>query len=185
MKIYLFRHGQTEYNEKGLFTGWTDVPLSKNGVKDAKKVAKKLEKKKIDIAFCSSLKRSRQTLREVLKHHPECKIVMIDDRIVERHYGDLQRKKHSTIINKYGQKQYDIWHRSYDIPPPNGESIKDVEIRVKSFIRDMKKLDKKLNIAISAHGNSMRPFRRYFEKFSKKEMMKLENPWDEYFEYKI
>lgn len=186
MKIYLFRHGSTKYNQDGVFTGWTNVKLSNKGKKNAEKIAKKLKNKKIDLAFCTSLDRSKDTLKIILKNHPECNIIMIDDRMIERNYGDLEKKKHSTIIKKFGKKQYDIWHRSYDIPPPNGESIKDVEVRVESFIKDLKKLKKfNKNVAISAHGNSMRPFRRYFEKFSKKEMMELENPWDDYFEYEI
>ena len=99
----------------------------------------------------------------------------------------MQGKYHKTIIEKYGKKQYDIWHRSYDVPPPGGESIKMVEKRVRAFIRDLLKMikKKKVSVAISAHGNSMRPFRRYFEKFSVRKMMKLENPYDDYFCYKV
>ena len=82
---------------------------------------------------------------------------------------------------------YDIYHRSYDIPPPGGESIKMVEKRVNAFIKDLlKKMKKeKINVAISAHGNSMRPFRKHFEKLTQEQMMKLENPWDDYFEYTV
>ena len=107
--------------------------------------------------------------------------------MIERSYGNLEGKYHKTIIQKYGKKQFDIWHRSYDIAPPKGESVKDVKKRVDSFIQDLLKKMKKdrINVAISAHGNSMRPFRKYFEALSVKKMMKLENPWDDYFEYSI
>jgi len=183
--IYLFRHGGTVYNEKGIFTGWSHSRLTEKGKKHSRKVAKKLKDKHIDIAYQSSLPRSKQTLKIVLKYHPECKKIITDDRIIERSYGKLQGKTHKSVIKKVGKKQFDIWHRSYAVSPPGGESIKMVEKRVKLFIKDLlKKIKKeKINVAISAHGNSMRPFRRYFEKLTIKQMMKLENPWDEYFKY--
>jgi len=187
LKIYLFRHGESFFNREKEFTGWKDSKLTKVGHQNAKTVAQKLKNKTFQVAYQTRLSRSKDTLKEVLKFHPECKKIIKDDRMIERSYGQLQGKKHTTIIKKYGQKQFDIWHRSYDLPPPGGESIKDVEKRVKSFIKDLlKKMKKeKVNVAISAHGNSMRPFRRYFEKLTIKQMMKLENPWDDYFEYTI
>ena len=189
LHIYLFRHGESYFNipEKKRFTGWSDSKITPKGYKQARAVAKKLKNKKIQVAYRSSLTRSKNTLKEVLKYHPECKEIITDNRIIERDYGKLTRKYNKTIIKEYGKKQFDIWHRSYDHPPPGGESIKMVEKRVLSFIKDMlKKMKKeKVNVAVSAHGNSMRPFRRYFEKFSVKKMMDLENPWDDYFEYII
>lgn len=185
LHIYLFRHGQTYFNRDKRFTGWIDSKLTPKGAKQAKKIAKKLKNKKIDVAYQTRLSKSKDTLKEVLKYHHECKEVITDDRMIERNYGNLSRKYHKTIIDKYGKKQFDIWHRSYDISPPKGESIKDVEKRVKPFIKDLlRKMKKeKVNVAISAHNNSMRPFRRYFEKLSVREMMQLENPWDDYFDY--
>ncbi|MBW3017325.1 2,3-bisphosphoglycerate-dependent phosphoglycerate mutase [Candidatus Woesearchaeota archaeon] len=187
LNIYLFRHGQTYYNKNHMFTGWKDSKLTPKGIADAKKIAKKLKNKKFDVAFQSHLSRSKDTLKQVLKYHPECKKIITDDRMIERCYGKLQGLHHFSIINKYGQKKFDLWHRSYDVPPPKGESIKMVEKRVLSFIKDLLKLMKKqkVSVAISAHGNSMRPFRRYFEKLTIKQMMKLENPWDDYFHYTI
>lgn len=187
LHIYLFRHGQTTYNRDHRFTGWKDSKLTKLGKKQANIIAKKLKNKKFQIAYQTRLSRSKDTLKPVLKHHPECKKIITDDRMIERCYGKLQGFYHRTIIAKYGKKQFDIWHRSYNTPPPKGESIKDVQKRVNSFIKDLIKNMKKnkVNVAISAHGNSMRPFRRYFEKLTIKQMMKLENPWDNYFEYTI
>lgn len=187
LHIYLFRHGQTYYNKNKYFTGWKDSKLTSKGKRDANKVARKLKDKKFQVAYHSRLSRSKDTLKHVLKYHPECKDIIEDDRIIERSYGALAGKSHKSVIEKVGKKQYDIWHRSYDVPPPKGESVKMVEKRVNSFIKDLlKKMKKeKVNVAISAHGNSMRPFRKYFEKLSIKEMMKLENPWDDYFEYTI
>ena len=214
LKIYLFRHGQSYYNKHHWFTGWIDSKMTKEGFKNARQIAKQLEKKKIQVAFHTHLSRSKNTLKEVLKFHPECKEIIEDDRMIERSYGKLQRHSHTEFMQelegvivkpiekKYGKMNrvvrhkfaeqtaktiYDIYHRSYDIPPPGGESIKDVEKRVKSFIKDLlKKMKKeKVNVAISAHGNSMRPFRQYFEKLSREQMMKLENPWDSYFVYAV
>ncbi len=187
LKIYLFRHGESFYNRAKEFTGWKDSKLTQFGHKNARKVARKLKNKNFQVAYHTRLSRSKDTLKHVLKFHPECKEVIKDDRMIERSYGKLQGKKHTTIIKKFGRKQFDIWHRSYSVPPPKGESIKMVEKRVKSFIKDLlKKMKKeKINVAISAHGNSMRPFRKHFEKLTVKQMMKLENPWDDYFEYTI
>ena len=186
-KIYLFRHGQTYYNKMKYFTGWKDSKLTPQGYKDARKVAKALKNVKIDIAFETRLSRSKETLNEVLKYHPECQEIVKDDRMIERSYGTLQGKSHKSVIAKVGQKKYDIWHRSYDIPPPKGESVKDVEKRVNKFIKDLLKLIKKekVNVALSAHGNSMRPFRKHFEKLTNEQMMKLENPWDKPFIYRV
>jgi 2,3-bisphosphoglycerate-dependent phosphoglycerate mutase len=106
--------------------------------------------------------------------------------MIKRSYGDLERKFiHKTVIRKYGKRQFDIWHRSYDVPPPGGESIEMVKKRVLAFIEDLIILMKRerVNVAISAHGNSMRPFRKYFEKLTIEQMMKLENPYDKYFDY--
>ena len=164
-----------------------DSKLTPLGIKHSHIIARKLKNKKIDLAYRSRLTRSAHTLEIVLKNHPECKSIIIDNRIIERSYGKLQRKFHKTIIQNFGRKQFYIWHRSYDTPPPEGESIKNVEKRVYSFIIDLIKVirQKKVNVAVSAHGNSMRPFRRYFEKFTIEQMMELENPFDKYFDYII
>lgn len=186
-KIYLFRHGQTFYNKKRWFTGWRDSELTPLGIKQAKIISKKLKNKKFQVAFYTRLSRSKDTLKEILKYHPECKILIQNDKIIERSYGRLQGNSHKKFIEKYGKKKFDIIHRSYNVPPPGGESIKMVEKRVRSFIKDLLVFIKKnnVNVALSAHGNSMRPFRRYFEKFSIKNMMKIKMPYDDYFEYNV
>jgi len=215
LHIYLFRHGRTFFNEAHKFTGWKDSKLSPNGIKDAKKIAKLLKNKKITVAFTSDLTRAKETLKEVLKYHPNTKIIT-DKKLRERSYGSLEGKSHSQFINKIGEKDYALllhWHkidnlqekekkeiikelgeielktirRSYRTIPPKGESVAMVEKRVRKFIKSLLEFMKKnkTNVAISAHGNSIRPFRRYFEHLSVKEMMQLENPFDDYFEYVI
>ncbi|MBW3015964.1 histidine phosphatase family protein [Candidatus Woesearchaeota archaeon] len=214
--IYLFRHGQTYYNRDKKFTGWKDSRLTPLGKNQAAKIARLLKGKRIDVAYQTKLSRSKDTLKIVLRYHPECKKVITDNRMIERCYGEIEGKTHEAFIERegidsyktllqwhkidhlrgkerrefikrVGEAEYKIIHRSYGVPPPGGESIKAVEKRVLSFIKDLlKKIKKeKINVAISAHGNSMRPFRRYFEKFSKKKMMELENPWDDYFDYTV
>jgi 2,3-bisphosphoglycerate-dependent phosphoglycerate mutase len=187
LHIYLFRHGETNFNRSKRFTGLVNSRLTPKGIEQANLIAEKLKEKTFQIAFKTSLSRSANSLKIVLKYHPECKKVIVDDRMIERSYGDLERKCHKTIIKKYGEKQFDLWHRSYDVPPPGGESIKMVEKRVLSFVKDLLTLMKreKVNVVISAHNNSMRPFRRYFENLTIKEMMALENPYDKYFDYTI
>jgi 2,3-bisphosphoglycerate-dependent phosphoglycerate mutase len=185
--IYLFRHGESNFNRSKRFTGWVNSRLTPNGIEQANCIAEMLKEKTFQIAFKTSLSRSSNSLKIVMKNHPECKKVIVDDRMIERSYGDLERKYHKTVIKKYGKRQFDLWHRSYDVPPPGGESTKMVEKRVLSFVKDLLSLIKrdKVNVAISAHNNSMRPFRRYFENLTIKQMMDLENPYNKYFDYPI
>jgi 2,3-bisphosphoglycerate-dependent phosphoglycerate mutase len=185
--VYIFRHGETYYNRSKRFTGWVNSRLTSKGISQIKVVAEKLRDIKFQVAFKTSLSRSSDSLKIVLKHHPECKRIIVDDRIRERSYGDLEGKYHRTIIERYGKKQFDVWHRSYDVPPPGGESIRMVEERVLSFIEDMIALMKRewVNVVIAAHGNSMRPFKRHFEDLTIEQMMKLKIPFDEYYAYNV
>jgi 2,3-bisphosphoglycerate-dependent phosphoglycerate mutase len=186
-KIYLFRHGQSEYNLKKIFTGWQDAKLTELGIEQAKNLGEMLRNKKIDIAYVSRLSRARDTLAEVLKFHPECKNIIVDDRIIERSYGDLAGKSHEETILKYGQEQFDKWHRGWNDCPPAGECFADVEVRVQEFINDLKTKygDKNVGIAISAHGNSIRLFRKIMENASIEETCSWTIPYDQYFEYEI
>ena len=185
--IYLFRHGQTVDNSNAVFSGWRDSKLDKIGIESAKIVAERLKNKRINLAFQTKLSRSKDTLKIVLKYHLECKKIITDDRMIERNYGNLQGMSHYEFVKKNGVKLYDEYHRSYDKAPPKGESVKMVEKRVKSFISDLLKLIKKekINVAISAHGNSIRPFRRYFEKLTVEQMMIYYNDYDACWVYEV
>ena len=187
LHIYIFRHGETNFNRSKRFTGWVNSRLTPEGIKQAKLVAERLRKKPFQIAFKTSLSRSSNSLKIVLKYHPECRRVIVDDRMIERSYGNLERKYHKTVIKNFGKRQFDIWHRSYEVPPPGGESLLMVEKRVLSFVKDLLLLmeREKVDVAISAHNNSIRPFRRYFENLTIKQMMALENPYNKYFDYSI
>lgn len=185
--IFLFRHGMTDFNRDRRFTGWRDSKLTKQGFEDAKIVALRLKNKKIGVFFHTSLTRSIQTMNEVLKFHPEVFMVVQDDRMIERAYGKIEGMTHYDFVKDNSPGLYDIYHRSFDTPPPGGESMKTVKKRVLSFIKDLLRFIKKhkVDVAISAHGNSMRPFRQFFEKFSDKEMMKLYNSYESVYEFKI
>ncbi len=185
-KIYLFRHGLTEFNRDKRFTGQLDAKLTPEGIEQSKKIAEKLRDKDFQVAYHTRLSRSKDTLMLVLKYHPNVEVIE-DNRLIERSYGELEGKTHQWCIETYGQEQFDIWHRSYDAPPPGGESIKMVEVRVLDFIKDLiqKMKSERVSVAIACHSNAMRPFRRYFEGLSVEEMMKLVNPYDEYFEYSV
>jgi len=179
-------------------------------------VAKKLKNKKFQVAFHTSLPRSMQTLRYVLKYHQECKKLIKDDRMIERSYGILEGTSHNDFIKKIGKKaynlrvegdatenlspkfrkkveeflgeeEYKVIHRGYNVTVPNGESFADVEERVGKFIRYLKKFMRKnkVNVAISAHGNSIRLFRKIMENASKEETVKWFIPYDKVFEYEL
>ncbi len=214
--IYLFRHGQTIFNKKGIFTGWKDSKLTSKGRKDSQKIAKILKNKKIQIAFQTKLLRSKETLRYVLKYHPECKRIITDNRMIERSYGILEGVSHKAFIKNIGKKLYDLKfegdaienlspslrkkaeeflgekeyeaiHRGYNVAVPKGESFLDIEKRVKSFIKYLKRFIKKnkVNIAISGHGNSIRIFRKIWEKASKERAIRWFIPYDKVFEYSV
>ena len=215
-KIYLFRHGITTFNRDGRFTGLKDAKLTAEGRKHAETVAKKLKGKKFEVAIHTHLSRSKDTLKTVLKGHPECKIVLEDDRMIERSYGELEGTTHEQFIDKIGEKSFDLRvqgdaivslspklrdkveeflgkeeykaiHRGYKVAAPGGESFRDVEKRVKRFIKWLKKYMRKnkVNVAISAHGNSIRLFRKIMERASKKEVVGWFIPYDKVYEYGV
>lgn len=185
--IYLFRHGQTVNNLNKVFTGWQDSPLTELGIEQAKNLGLILKDKTINLAYQSRLLRAINTLDEVLAFHPECNQRITDDRMIERSYGDLEGHSHAETIAKYGQEQFDKWHRGWADKADNGESFADVEIRVQSFIDDLKSKysGQDLGIAISAHGNSIRLFRKIMENATVEDCVSWTIPYDRFFEYEI
>ncbi|SRR5258706_768744 len=173
-KLFLFRHGETTDNQKKIFSGWRDVDLTQEGIEEAKRLSEKLKNEKTTKAYSSDLIRSQHTLALVLGEYHKNVPVHIDPRIKERDYGKLTGTS-KTELEKKSPKDFEKWHRSYDIAPPGGESIKDVEKRVMPFIHELLKTTKPSDVIfISAHGNSIRPFIHYFEKISWEEVMKKE-----------
>jgi 2,3-bisphosphoglycerate-dependent phosphoglycerate mutase len=186
-KIYLFRHGQTRFNQRGMFTGWKDSKLTRTGKMEAEIIAERLKNKKFDVAFVTRLSRTRDTLKIVLKYHPECKRIIEDNRMIERNYGKFNGFLHMTIVKKFSPRRYDEWHRGWNARPPGGESFADVEKRVRKFIKSLIKFVKKnkVNVVIASHGNSIRLFRKIMEKRSKEQAVKWFIPYDTYFEYDV
>jgi len=185
--VYIFRHGETFYNARKIFTGWKNARLTPTGIKQAQNMGQLLRNKTINIAYRSHLIRTRDTLDAVLKYHPECKEIIIDDRILERRYGKLEGCRHDVTIRKYGQVQFNLWHRDFFTRPPGGESYADVEIRVGKFINDLrsKHHNQNIGIAISASSNSVRLFRKIMENLTPEQASSLPSPYDTYFEYTI
>ena len=183
--LYIVRHGQTSFNASGTktFTGWIDVDISEVGVRQATGIAQTLKDIRFDVAYTSRLKRASHTLEILLAPHTYGVPVIVDDRIIERSYGDLSGQLHSDVQAKHPD-MYKIWHRSYDVPPPNGESVKIVEMRVYGFINELlRESGDNKNILISAHGNSIRCLRAYLERLSVEQEMAVEVPQDDYLHY--
>lgn len=183
--IFLIRHGETTDNRDQIFSGKRDVDLTEEGIEEAKRIGEEIKDEKITKAYQSSQIRSQHTLELALDgYHPNVQI-FTDDRIRERDYGDLTGKSKAEL-EKSDPQNYKLWHRSYDVPPPNGESIKDVEIRVMEFLNEVIPTFKPDDIIlISAHGNSLRPMRKYFEGLTNEEMCSFEHTPGKIYRYKI
>lgn len=184
-KIYIFRHGQTEDNELHTFSGFRDVDLDQDGIKEAQRIGEELKNEKVTKAFQSDLIRSKHTLELVLNGFHQGVEIITDPRIKERDYGDLTGENKDEVEKK-DPEDFKLWHRSYDVAPPGGESIKDVEVRVLSFLNDvLPSLKPTDTVFISAHGNSLRPMRRYFEHLTIEEMCSFEHTPGKIYSYEI
>ena len=186
-KLVLLRHGQSQWNLENRFTGWKDVPLTVKGIDEAHNAGLLLKKYniKIDKIFSSMLERANKTAEIAIKaseienlHKNGNIIYEKDQRLNERDYGDLVGLNKAETANKFGKEQVHIWRRSYDIPPPNGESLKDVVDRVSPYFTDKIKpfiLDKK-NVLIAAHGNSLRAIMIKVGMYKPEEISSIELP---------
>ena len=178
-KLVLVRHGQSEWNAKNLFTGWKDPKLTDLGIQEAIKAGDLLETRnlKFDLMFTSDLFRAQETGRLILEQMNQTDIqVIIDQSLNERNYGDLAGLNKDEAREKWGEEQVHIWRRSFDVPPPGGESLKNTAERVLPYfeIAIMPKVKEGLNILIAAHGNSLRALVMELEKISSIEIIKLE-----------
>ena len=177
--LVLIRHGQSEWNKENRFTGWIDIPLSPIGEEEARNAGEKLKGMRFDKAFTSMLLRAIKTF-EIAAQTAGFKhlIAEKDEALNERMYGDLQGLNKDECRKKFGNEQVHIWRRSYDIPPPNGESLKDTAERVLPYyhkrIEPMLKDGK--DILIVAHGNSLRALIMFLEDLSGEEIVKVEIP---------
>lgn len=178
-QLVLLRHGESQWNLENRFTGWVDVPLSEKGVQEARQAGEKLKGYRFDRAFTSVLKRANDTLRIVLEIIGQTGIPTdFDQALNERHYGDLQGLNKAETAQKYGDAQVKLWRRSYDIQPPNGESLKDTAARVLPYWE--KKIAPSLaqgeNVLIAAHGNSLRSLVMHLDKLTQQQVIELNIP---------
>jgi 2,3-bisphosphoglycerate-dependent phosphoglycerate mutase len=178
-KLILVRHGQSQWNLENRFTGWVDIELTALGIEEAQNAGKLLKGISIDVLFTSVLIRAKSTAEIILKEMGITEIETHRDQALnERHYGDLQGLNKDDIGKQYGLEQLHIWRRSYDIPPPNGESLKDTQARVMPYyystIEPMLKAGK--DVLVVAHGNSLRSMLMHLENISKDKITELNIP---------
>ncbi len=177
--LVLVRHGQSEWNKKNLFTGWKDPKLTPRGVDEAIKAGKELKKAgySFDKMFTSDLFRAQDTGRIILEQMNLASIEVIKDvSLNERNYGDLAGLNKDEARKEWGEDQVHIWRRSFDVPPPGGESLKDTAERVLPYFKEniIPELIEGLDILVAAHGNSLRALVMELEEISSEEIVELE-----------
>lgn len=174
--LVLVRHGQSLWNLENRFTGWVDVPLTEAGRDEARKAGIKLGRMRIDIAYTSMLQRAQDTLSVILESSGLSMPTIRDAALNERHYGDLQGLNKADTAAKYGEDQVKIWRRSYDIAPPNGESLKDTAARTIPFFERciLGEIKQGKNVLVVAHGNSNRSIVMRLDNLSGEEVAALE-----------
>ena len=179
--LILVRHGQSEWNAKNLFTGWKDPGLTDQGVSEAKNAGKLISEQNIefDIMYTSMLSRAQKTGDIILGilNHKEIPIIK-NEALNERHYGSLAGLNKDDARKKWGDEQVHIWRRSFDMPPPDGESLKDTADRVLPYFEAeiMPKVVSGSSILIAAHGNSLRALIMKLDSISPEDIVELEIP---------
>lgn len=174
--LVLVRHGQSEWNEKNLFTGWRDPDLTAQGVGEAEAAGRVLAAAghKFDLAFTSKLQRAQKTLSLLLGEQGQTDLPVTENQALnERDYGDLAGLNKDDAREKWGEEQVHIWRRSFDTPPPGGESLKDTAERVLPYFDAEIKplLVAGQNVLIAAHGNSLRALVMQLEGLSRDEIL--------------
>lgn len=211
--LILLRHGASVWNDKNLFTGWVDIPLSPKGVRESLEAGEVIAKMDIDIIFTSTLIRAQMTAMLAMLNHPKVPFVlhpgegnleewatihsektrteMVPVRCAwqlnERMYGDLQGMNKDEMRQKFGADQVQKWRRSFDQAPPGGESLKMTSERTLPYFKEeiVPFLDEGKNVFISAHGNSLRSIVMMLDNLSHEEVVALEIPTGEPWVYKF
>lgn len=208
-KLVLLRHGQSEWNKKNLFTGWVDVSLSEKGISEALDAGERIAHIPFHVIYTSTLIRAQMTAVLAMSKHKSGQVpcfvhehdenhlkmakinnkaaeqdlvfVYTSDQLNERMYGDLQGMNKDETKKKFGEEQFVKWRRSYDTPPPNGESLKMTKERTLPYFekRVLPHLEKGENVLISAHGNSLRAIVMELENLTPEQVVKLEIPTGE------
>jgi 2,3-bisphosphoglycerate-dependent phosphoglycerate mutase len=204
-KLILIRHGQSVWNKKNVFTGWVDVPLSREGVDEALKAGEQIAGIEFDVIFTSVQIRAIETAMIAMAANNSQKTPVVihiegkmaewttiyndamsrnvipvyrDWHLNERYYGELQGKNKAETAEVYGEEQVHIWRRSYDVAPPAGECLKDTAERTIPFFTEtiLPQLQAGKNVLVSAHGNSLRSIVMHIDGLSEEEVLKLEIP---------
>jgi 2,3-bisphosphoglycerate-dependent phosphoglycerate mutase len=177
--LVLTRHGQSEWNLKNLFTGWKDVDLTEVGIAEAKAAGRKLEAQGItfDVGYTSDLKRAQRTMTLMLEEMGQADIPVIKNvALNERDYGDLSGLNKDDARERWGADKVHIWRRSYDVPPPGGESLRDTAARVLPYyIQEiLPRVLRGQRVLVTAHGNSLRALLMVLDRLSPKEIIARE-----------
>lgn len=177
--LVLVRHGQSEWNLKNLFTGWRDPDLTEQGVAEAKRAGAllKAEGLTFDVAFTSLLSRAQRTLSLVLGEMGQEGVETLTSQALnERDYGDLSGLNKDDARAKWGEEQVHVWRRSYDVPPPGGESLRDTVARTLPYYNQeiLPRVLRGETTIVTAHGNSLRALIMVLEKLSPEGIMKRE-----------
>lgn len=177
--LVIVRHGQSQWNLENRFTGWIDIDLAPQGKEEARKAGEKLKGYKFDKAFTSALIRAQHTY-DIIADIAGFNYLPLEknEALNERMYGDLQGMNKDEMRAKFGAEQVHIWRRSYNVSPPNGESLKDTSDRVMPYFNKMiePELKAEKNVLIVAHGNSLRALVKHLEGLSGDEIVKIEIP---------
>lgn len=206
VKLILMRHGQSQWNLQNLFTGWVDISLSPLGIEEALEGGRRIQNEPIDIIFTSTLIRAQMTAMLAMTVHHSGKVPMILHEgkgrlkewghihsafaaeqtipvicaweLNERMYGELQGLNKKELADKYGSEQVQIWRRSFDVPPPGGESLQMTAARSIPYFEQkiVPHLEKGKNVFIAAHGNSLRSIIMELDGLSSEEVVQLEIP---------
>tara|TARA_B100000401_G_scaffold346137_1_gene243991 strand:+ start:384 stop:965 length:582 start_codon:yes stop_codon:yes gene_type:complete len=175
----LIRHGQSIWNAANRFTGWIDVELSTKGEEEAKEAGINLAEIKIDIVHTSELIRAQKTAEIILEYNKISNpIIKKNSSLNERNYGSLQGLNKKETAEIHGEEQVKIWRRSFDIPPPGGESLEMTAARTIPYFKEevISDLINGKNVMVSAHGNSLRSIVMYIEKITPEKIVHLEIP---------
>jgi len=177
-KLVLVRHGQSQWNLENRFTGWVDVPLTEQGRAEAKRAGELLKTAGLRFtkAYTSDLKRAQDTLDIMLDVLGQSDLsIERDQALNERHYGDLQGLNKDETREKYGKEQVHIWRRSYDVPPPGGESLKDTAARTLPYFESkiLPDVRKGETVIVAAHGNSLRSIVMHLDKLTREQVLEL------------
>lgn len=176
--LVLVRHGQSEWNKKNLFTGWRDPGLTAQGMEEAREAGQAMKAKglRFDVAFTSALSRAQETNRIMLEELGQGDLEIVEDQALnERDYGDLSGLNKDDARKKWGEEQVHIWRRSYDVPPPGGESLKMTAERVLPYFQKeiLPRVLKGERVLVAAHGNSLRALVMQLDKLNQEQVLAL------------